>query len=185
MNCDNIKNVEKAEQNQNIKYKIINFFAYMILTVLLIITIIMAFVSVNFYTSSEDIPSIMGYSFFIINSDCMSPEINQGDLIAVKKCEDSELENGKIIAFKVENFVIAHRIIGVVEQEGNGSFSYQTKADNNCMKDYKSINASSVIGEYKFKIPVIGNIFLFFKSAFGVATIALTAVIWAIILLFV
>lgn len=184
MSCDSIKNVEKAEQNQNIKCKIINFFAYMILTILLIITMIMAFVSVNFYTSSEDIPGIMGYSFFIINSDCMSPEINQGDLIAVKKCEDSELENGKIIAFKVENFVIAHRIIRV-EQERNGSFLYQTKADNNCMKDYKNINASSVIGEYKFKIPVIGNIFLFFKSAFGVTVIALTAVIWAIILIFV
>lgn len=184
MNCDNIKNVEKTEQNQNIKCKIINFFAYMILTILFIVTIIMAFVSVKFYTSSEDIPNIMGYSFFIINSDCMSPEINQGDLIAVKKCEDSELEKDKIIAFRVENFIIAHRIIGI-EQEKNGSFLYQTKADNNCMKDYKNINASSVVGEYKFKIPVIGNIFLFFKSAFGVTTIALTAVIWAIILLFV
>ncbi len=184
VNCDNIKNIEKTEQNQNIKFKIFSFFAYMILTILLIITIVMAFVAAKFYTSSEDVPSIMGYSFFIINSDCMSPEINPGDLIAVKKCDDSELEKDKIIAFRVENFIIAHRIIDV-EQERNGSFLYQTKADNNCMKDYKNINASSVVGVYKFKIPVIGNIFLFFKSAFGVIVIALIAVIWAIILLFI
>ncbi len=166
----------------NLKYKIMNILLILVCLILLPIVIITSVLMVKSLTTPTDIPSLFNYSPLIIKSDCMSPEINPGDLIVIKKSDNSKEKNGQIISFKWNNFIITHRIIDIITDESDIT-KYRTKADNSCIVDAKLVENSEILGIYQFKIPVMGEIFLFFKSIFGIIFISAVAALWIILLI--
>ena len=82
------------------------------------------------FISKHDFNGFFRYKAYNITTNSMEPTINMGDIIIVKKVKDEEnLKNGDIISFNKNGEIITHRIIDIVET--NGEKRYITKGDNN------------------------------------------------------
>lgn len=110
-----------------------------------------------------EIPDFFGYKSFIILSGSMEDEINIGDIIYVK--EKSEIHENDIISFNENGAIITHRVIEIVNQQGEEF--YKTKGDANASIDTQLISKDKIEGVYCFKIPKIGTIILFLQSKVG------------------
>ena len=89
-----------------------------------------------------------------IASDSMTPVINRGDAIILKKVKTSDvLKKGQIIAYKKGDKIIVHRIVEVSKSGGN--VVYVTKGDANNTKDSIVVYPKQVKGTFKIKIPYI------------------------------
>ncbi len=94
----------------------------------------------------------------VIATGSMEPLIMPGDVILVEKTQKEEdlqkLIKGDIIQFKVENFLVSHRIIEIVD--GKNGRSYRTKGDNNNAPDTELVLAQNVKGKIVQIVPKIG-----------------------------
>lgn len=107
-------------------------------------------------TNSDKVPSVFGYKPFIVLSGSMESDIHKGDLIIAKEYDPTKLKVKDIIAFRdAENTVTTHRIIDIVENDGEKYFI--TKGDNNDTQDLNLVALSDVEGIYVFRIPGIGS----------------------------
>lgn len=121
--------------------KIINFLVMLILSIVLSIIL--------FYKTTNDglVIKICGVSILQVTSGSMQNELQIGDIILIKQCNDYKIND--IITYSVDNeYLVTHRII-----ERNGD-SFITKGDNNNTIDSKSVSKENVEGKviYKFKL---------------------------------
>lgn len=99
----------------------------------------------------------------VIATGSMIPMIQPGDVILVDKSVDaSQLEKGQVIQFKRDNILISHRIIDVVEMEGEKS--YRTQGDNNRGSDSELVKPQDIKGKIIQVVPKIGWPTLLIKS---------------------
>lgn len=100
-----------------------------------------------------------------IATGSMEPMIYPGDVVLVDKVSDmEELEAigvGDVIQFKRGDILINHRIIEIVDQEGQKV--YRTKGDNNSAEDRELVKLEDVKGTIIQVIPKIGWPTLIFK----------------------
>ena len=96
--------------------------------------------------------SVFGYKAYIIDTNSMSPTINIGDIVIVKKVEKEKLNQSDVITFSQEGEVITHRIIKV-----EADFKYVTKGDNNNTEDTKKVKYEDILGEEILIIPYLGK----------------------------
>ena len=103
-------------------------------------------VSVLLYTtisySKTGLVKFFGYSYHIIQSNSMEPEINVGDLVIVKKVPYDQIEVGDDILFKCEDpspdyapiygKYVVHKVVDIVDAE-NGI--YKTRGVHNLKDD--------------------------------------------------
>lgn len=115
-----------------------------------------------FITLSITILTIIGHRFYVVKSDSMAPTIYKNALVIVR-LNNLELQKEDIIAFKVSDELVMHRI----KEINDGKII--TKGDANNSYD-SPINYTDVIGKVIFHIPFIG---ILFKSIY----------IWLIIIL--
>lgn len=115
------------------------------------------------------VSSLAGYTPMIVQSDSMAPTFYAGDLIIIRKCDTSALEEGEIITFHTiinnEYALNTHRIESISEQ--NGARSYVTKGDNNDMADIHVISDGDIVGKYIGKLSGFGKIMEFLSSSMG------------------
>lgn len=101
-----------------------------------------------------------------IATGSMEPMIYPGDVVLVDKMTTiEELESlavGDVIQFKRGDILINHRIIQIVEEEGQKK--YKTKGDNNSGEDEELVKLEDVKGTILHVIPKIGWPTLIFKS---------------------
>lgn len=93
-----------------------------------------------------------------IVSNSMHPTYDRGDVVIIEKINAKNAEKlGKhdIIEYKLDNIIVAHRII-YVEKHNDGTKLYITKGDNNNVADTKKVKPDQIVGIVKFKIPKIG-----------------------------
>lgn len=102
----------------------------------------------------------------VIATGSMEPMIKPGDVILVNKITDAsqvkELKNGDVIQFQRDDILITHRIIDVLEVEGQTV--YETKGDNNSGKDQRLVEQQEVKGTLAGIIPKIGWPTLWLKT---------------------
>jgi len=99
------------------------------------------------------------YFTVTIGSNSMTPYINKGDVLIVKKLNNQELQDLKVkdvLVFNHDSIIIVHRIVKILEV--NGERYFYTKGDNNNSEDGYPIKESDVIGETALKIPYAGNL---------------------------
>lgn len=113
-------------------------------------------------------PNLFGYQIKTVLSGSMEPNIKTGSIIIVKTGGDATtFKENDIITFKAtENRIVTHRIIDVVQK--NGQTMYRMKGDSNKTKDMNLVLPQNVIGEYtNITIPYIGYFIEFTKSKGG------------------
>lgn len=101
--------------------------------------------------------------FFTNVSSSMTPEIQKGAVVVVKK--QINYEKGDIISYygeRVNNVdIITHRIIDI------GGNVYTTKGDANQLADRELVRPRLVIGKVILTIPNIGYMIMFSKTYLG------------------
>lgn len=113
-------------------------------------------------------PYLFGYQIKTVLSGSMEPTIKTGSIIIVKTGGDpTTFEENDIIAFKAEeNRIVTHRIVEVVQK--NGQTMYRMKGDSNKTNDMNLVLSQNVIGDYtNITIPYIGYFIEFTKSKGG------------------
>ncbi|MDD3392016.1 MAG: signal peptidase I [Bacilli bacterium] len=90
----------------------------------------------------------------VILSASMKPSIKEGDLVIVTPCDITNIKEGTIILYKLNNYQVLHRVVDVINSEEG--IKLVTKGDNNNKKDSGSISESNIIGCYQFRIPYLG-----------------------------
>ena len=118
-----------------------------IICILLIILLI--FVLYQKYIKNVEHIKVFGYSFFIVKTGSMEPNINMGELIIVK--ENKEYNLGDVITYYDGNVFITHRVIDKSENV------YLTKGDMNNEYDEK-VNYGNIIGKVIFHSEILGKI---------------------------
>ncbi|WP_031513289.1 signal peptidase I [Desulfofalx alkaliphila] len=102
----------------------------------------------------------------VIATGSMEPMIKPGDVILVQKIRDeSDIHNlsvGDVIQFERGSILISHRIIDIVEEDGNKSF--RTMGDNNSIPDSDLVEPPQIKGEIIKVVPKVGWPTLLIKS---------------------
>lgn len=172
-----IEEISKQIKIEKTIKKIIKTIMLAILITLLISNIIM------FYQNNikhTEIPQVAGISVFNIVSGSMEPTININDLIVIKKCKESEIENEDIITYKKDDgTVVTHRVIR--KNKENGEIVYVTKGDNNPVEDNGVVKYSQVHGKYLFKIKGIGGFVEKLQKNNGLISVAIAIIIFVIL----
>lgn len=97
------------------------------------------------------------YYALTIGSGSMTPKINKGDVVVVKKLKDTEIydiKKGDILVYNHDDKIIVHRVNKIIKN--NGQINFKTKGDNNNTADSWQVKQDEVIGIVKFKIRYIG-----------------------------
>ncbi len=100
----------------------------------------------------------------------MEPILQPGDVIVAKPINPKEVKVNDVISYRNnQNTLVTHRIIELVEKDGEVFF--QTKGDANNVKDEGLIAPEQLVGSLFFHIPKAGYIANFLKSPFGLILI--------------
>lgn len=92
-----------------------------------------------------------------IVSNSMLPTYSRGDVIVYEKMSSDDLiklEKDSIIVYRVENQLVAHRVVNVIQE--NGTTMFQTKGDNNNSPDFDLVEINQIVGVYRFHLKYIG-----------------------------
>lgn len=137
---DTVKDKELIRERERFKY------APLIITTFIII-ILVYFVSGYFK-----------YHAIAIASGSMNPKINKGDIVIVEKIDKDnkikKLKKGMIIAYKYNGVTIVHRILKVVNL--NGENIIYTKGDSNINEDKYIVKENMIEGKVNFIIRYLG-----------------------------
>ena len=132
----------------------------------LILLPILIFISVIVFSPTSG-HNMFGYTYYLVTSNSMEPEINESDLIIVKT--DFSVEDitiGTDITFLRENDgkIVTHRVKSFKDTESGRV--YITRGVNNNFDD-KEINFNDILGiKYSVK-PILGRVITFFRTTGG------------------
>lgn len=94
------------------------------------------------------------YFMIGIGSESMTPNINKGDAVIIHKVKKpSELKEGEVIAFRLKDKTIVHRLVKI--EKVNGKTYYRTKGDANNSTDSVDLTFNSIRGKVVLDIPYI------------------------------
>lgn len=132
----------------------------------------------------DRVPSIFGYKPFVVLSGSMEAEIAKGDLAITKEIDADTLQKNDVVAFwDKQGHVVTHRIVDIVEK--NGEKQLVTKGDNNNASDADVVSIKDVEGKYLFKLSGFGNFVLMLQEPLTLfiilAVIVVVGVIWIMI----
>ena len=119
--------------------------------------IIYTFITIALFVIVTLTSGLFTYQALTIGSGSMSPKIEKGDIVILKKVKKSELKTinkGDVLVYNHDDKIIVHRVVEVLN--ANGQTSFITKGDNNDTKDSWVIKEDEVIGTVKLKIKYLG-----------------------------
>ena len=156
--------------------KILKIIGTIIIIALMLLLLFDVIIVIQSKTNPDKVPGIFGYKPFIVLSGSMMSKIEIGDLVFVKETDATTLKENDIIAFRdSENLVTTHRIISVINE--NGEISFETKGDSNNVKDEKRVYPKDIEGIYVFKIEKLGKFILFLQEPQGFSIMMLAILI--------
>lgn len=171
------KQISKKLNRKKIRKNIVKAIIYPIIIFVLICNIILLIQKIQ---NPQDIPNVFGYKMFIITSGSMDPYLQIGDVIAIKEIKQEELGKNDIITFNEGEYQVTHRIVDILEE--NGETVYQTKGDANNTNDSDLVKYENIEGKYVFKIRKVGQIIMKIQNPIYIIVILIVAyVIYSII----
>lgn len=135
------------------------------------IILLAALYAFTILTTRDDtnVTNIAGFTPMIVQTNSMSPTFDAGDLIFIKKCDTSKLEEGDVITFHTiidnEYALNTHRIETI--EENDTVRSYTTKGDNNEIEDTHVISDGDIVGVYIGHIAKLGKVMEFLSGSIG------------------
>ena len=157
---------------------------FFIMAILILASAITIMYKANKYP--DKVPDVLGYKPMIVLSGSMETSIKTGDLVIVRmtKTGKDELKENDIIAFRNEtDTVTTHRIVGIVEEDGQTY--YRTKGDNNNVEDTKLVKPTEIEGIYVGRIGGVGNFLMFIQQPIGLAVMLLIVLVIGLIWLYI
>ncbi|KGK86502.1 signal peptidase I [Desulfosporosinus sp. HMP52] len=119
--------------------------------------LVWSIISIQMTKSRGEIPNVLGFQLFAIESGSMEPTLEIGAVIVSRtpKNDGSALRVNDIVTFKtLSEAVVTHRVVEVIDNE-NGSKAYRTKGDNpKNSVDQELLTPNRVIGVFVAKIPL-------------------------------
>ena len=136
-----------------------------LITLLLLVVLMNVWLLIAQKVLGQDPPDIFGYSQLIVTSGSMEPEFSAGDVVIIKKGEQST--PGDIVTFRGDSGeLVTHRIIGTTDE------MYITRGDANNAPDAQLLDPADVVGVYVTFIPQVGEVMLFLRSPLGLVILA-------------
>lgn len=109
---------------------------------------------------------LVGLDVFVVQSGSMEPDYPTGSVVYVRAVDPAELEVGDVITFRLSDSLRAtHRIIEVVEQDGEVAF--RTKGDANDHADNGLLTPDNIVGKVVFSIPCLGFVTAYIQQPPG------------------
>lgn len=112
-------------------------------------------------TRRGDTPNVLGFSAFRVVSGSMRPELQEDDLIVIKRVAPDKIAVGDIISFyspdpELRGAVNTHRVTAV-EEEG-GQYVFTTKGDANVIEDKYGVRGDEVLGKVVLVSALLGKL---------------------------
>jgi len=151
------RNIKKKNKNR----KIFIFLLYLILIPTTLFSLILIIVGLG---NSEELPSFLNMEIYEVVSPSMSPRINVGDIIVIKKgIPNDSFHVGNIITYKREDGeIITHRIEEIIKYDLRNA--YKTKGDSNEAIDDYIVTYDKIIGKVIYVMPQLGKIVKVMKN---------------------
>jgi signal peptidase len=127
-----------------------------ILFFLIVILLSYSVVSAGLARSRGEVPDILGFNLFVVESGSMEPTFNIGAVIICRRPGNPEkLKVNDIVTFKnLSGDIVTHRIVEVVRDDA-GNTAYRTKGDNpRNSVDPELLTPDRVISVFVAKIPL-------------------------------
>lgn len=140
--------------------KFFHWIGNIVLAILLILVLLMVGSKL---TKSDD---VLGFTPLKVLTGSMEPAIKAGDLIIVKDIDKSNIREGDIITYKTNTTAfVTHRVVEVIDEEGNTMF--RTKGDANNIEDKNLVRKEDIVGKYIFRVPAFGYLSDFMSKPLG------------------
>ncbi|MFW5949996.1 MAG: signal peptidase I, partial [archaeon] len=144
---------------------------------LLLVAIVALFVAVAF-------PAAVGADHsYVVKSSSMSPSIGAGSVVFVGEVSTEDIEKGDVITFERSAQSpperVTHRVVEVVEQDGDRTF--RTKGDANENQDQELVSADQFVGRVQFHVPLIGYGVAFAGSQLGIVALVIVPALLLIV----
>jgi len=127
------------------------------------------------------LPGLLGWTPSVVQSESMEPHISTGDIVLASDLPDSSpLPIGAVIAFRVDERTIMHRLITV-----NDDNTLVTAGDANPQLDPWSASRDDITGQARLLVPYIGLPGMWLQRGdlvplIGWSTLTLAALIFAL-----
>ena len=149
--------------------KMVNAICIVLCVILSMMLISNLTIIIKGWLSPERPPEVLGITPMIVLSGSMSGthegHIEVGDMIFIDKATPEEVKVGDVISFMEGKVVVTHRVVDIIERDGN--ISFKTKGDANNAEDEGAVRSDELIGIYKTRIPKLGDIALFLQTPTG------------------
>lgn len=123
------------------------------------------------YSNPGEVPGYGNTKPLIVLTDSMYPTIKAGDMILIKVTDFDDVKEGDVIAFfesaTERTTTVTHRVKEINYDEDGNKVSFTTQGDANNIEDADKVTADMLIGVYKTRIPLLGDIAIFLKSTPG------------------
>jgi len=157
--------MEEKHQKKSAAKRILVIVSLVLCIILIPVLIVNTTLLVKSFLYPDKVPDFMGYKPFIVLSGSMEPVFFPGDLVLMKEVSVDTLEEMDIIAFRMGDSVITHRIIEI--NNVDGAPRYVTKGDNNNIADTVAVLPQMVEGRFILSISKLGNFALFMQTPAG------------------
>lgn len=162
---------EEITKKLNRRNKIRRVIDFIIYPIVVILFICCGIIVLQVIKNPKEMPNLFGCKAFNVISGSMEPKLEVGDIVIAKRIEIEDIKDGDIITFRQENTIITHRIVEIIQEDGN--VFYETKGDNNNTKDEELVKYEDIEGKFVFKIPKIGLIIRNIKNTTSIIIIVL------------
>ncbi len=117
----------------------------------------------------EENPTLFGYSWMVVLSGSMEPEISLDDLIFCK--EEDSYAVGDVVTYVRNGSMTTHRIVA------RGQEGFITKGDANNIEDAAPVPEDSILGRVVFAIPKVGLVLTYLKTPLGMLCLVVVGLI--------
>lgn len=128
------------------------------------------------------IPLAFGDRTFVVRSGSMAPEIDTGDVVAVRTIPPTAARVGDVVTFDHQGKLTSHRVRSVVRR--GDELAFTTQGDANTGREHWRVAADGRIGRVVTRVPKLGFVVVQIRSSVGqLALIVLPALLLGILVL--
>lgn len=149
--------------------KILKIIKYVVLGFVLLILGFLLVFTIKSLTSDGEPVQVLGYSFYNVTTGSMRPDIEEGDLVIVKKRSSDYYEVGMVVTYQISKGTtpVTHKI---VSRDGNTIVTRGTNTETNNRND-DPFDVSLIIGEVVNVIPAFYKFTNFMTSPIGIVIV--------------
>lgn len=133
--------------------KILSILFNVSVTFVIVVSLLYIISTAQTRNNPAHIPSVLGFTPLTVVSGSMSPGIETGDMVIIRK-GNNNIKPGDVITYRLEDVLVTHRIKNISNTDAAEVFI--TQGDANGIPDFKIVERSQIIGKYVFRIPMGG-----------------------------